>query len=141
MLNVPESFHPRPDETIVPADDSEAWDKIDVVDNHLLVVINQKGWGKTCLKPAFGQESSRCQGPNSAFTSEKDGFDPHIHPRKLKIYKQMISINRNRGLKLHFFPQNSQPYLGMVGFPSQVEEDEAMDEFEPLSTDCGAPKP
>lgn len=28
----------------------------------------------------------------------------------------------------------------MVGFPSQVEEDEAMDEFEPLSTDCGAPK-
>jgi len=53
----------------------------------------------------------------------------------------MININRNRRLKLHFFPQNSQPYLGMVGFPSQVEEDEAMDEFEPLSTDCGAPKP
>ena len=58
MLNVQESFHPRPDETIVPADDSEAWDKIDVVDNHLLMVINQKriekvrkDLFKTCIRP------------------------------------------------------------------------------------------
>ena len=58
MLNAQESFHPRPDETIVPADDSEAWDKIDVVGNHLLMVINQKriekvrkDLFKTCIRP------------------------------------------------------------------------------------------